>query len=778
MKNNMNNLIFKPVSLLQKSVLFIIFIIFIFMPETGYGQTEIENFKNSLRRLGYSESQILQKLKDSGYLTEEEGISSGIPLEKEGAVNIDSLIKIQEQIITLQQELLSQKELIEVSEDELKPFGYDIFNWIPTSFEPPVFGSITPDYIIGPGDEIRLEMWGQTSMSESFVVDREGNVFIDKLGKITVNGLTFEQLKNRISRKLKNFYSQSFVDVSLGKIRSIHILVSGQVKAPGVYWLSSLSPVYSALYFAGGATSNGSLRNIELIRDKNIDIIDFYNLQLKGEFNKNIRLREGDIIIVPPVGKRVSLSGEIKVPAIYELKPGEVLEDVVNIAGKFKSDAYLKKLQIWRIIPSEQRTPDENDRKLIDINYLREDEKRTKLFDGDSIYVHSIIKQIENYVEVIGFVKRPGLYEYKNDMTLTELLKLCDGVLDEAYLERANIIRTLHDTGTVLIDFVPKKILNNLNSNINDNIALNKKDIVRIYSKWEVTEKDSIEIFGEVKEPGKYELYDDLTLSNLIFLAGGLTESAYKHLAEVSRTSSDNTNDNELITTIYFNLNNGEEVENFKLKKYDNIFIRRDPNWKLQKNVEIDGEVVMPGVYSLKSKNDRLSDLIERAGGLKETAYPDGIYFNRKVDSIGIVDIDLEKILKNNSDPGNIVLMDSDYVYIPGKINTVRVEGEIGLPPRSVLYQNGKGADYYVNAAGGYTDMSDRKRLSIILANGRITRPKRFWFDPKITPGSTIFVPVKPAGGKIDWGNAIANATQIVSGLIMSIYVLDKVISE
>ena len=268
-----------------------------------------------------------------------------------------------------------------------------------------------------------------------------------------------------------------------------------------------------------------------------------------------------------------------------------------------------------------------------------------------------------------------------------------------------------------------------------------------------------------------------MTLNDLIFQVGGLKESAYKHRAEISRIRGSENIGEGYIETFSVELNQKSSENSFKLKRFDNVFIREDPNWMLQRNIQILGEVMMPGVYSIKSKDESLSDLIERAGGLKETAYPEGISFYREKNDIGVIDVDLMNILKNKNDPNNLVLADGDSIYIPEIINTVRVEGAVNLP-RSVLYQEGKGIDYYVRAAGGYGEMADKKRISIMLANGRITNPKRFWFDPKITAGSTIFVPTRAKGEAVSWGSAVATGAQIFSGIITSLFILDRIINQ
>ena len=774
----MTKLVLRNIGSLLKIILIIIFASLILRPGISYSQQiDIEDFRNAYRRMGYNESQIMQMLKNFGYITDEEELLLEKPKEISGTAILDSLIKYQELVKQLQQELIGKLDTVEIAEEEIKPFGYEFFNWMPTSFEPPAFGSVAPDYVIGPGDVIKVEMWGQTIMNKTFTVDREGGIFMDEVGKITVIGLTFEQAKDKITNRLKNIYSKASVDVSMGVLRSIQVWVVGRVKVPGGYWLTSLSPALAALYFAGGATENGSLRNIELHQSNTTKIIDLYEFILKAELNENLRLRDGDRIRVPPVGKRVAITGEIKVPAIYELKPDEVLEDLINIAGGFEAGAYLKMIQIWRIIPPEQRILGENDRKLMDVNFLNEKEKRTGLFDGDSIQVHPISNSIDNYVEVVGFAKRPGLYTYSNNMTLKELLRLCEGVLDEAYLERGEIIRSNHDTAVSLIEFDLIKLLDNNNFAGDNDIVLNKKDVIKIYSKWEITEKDSVDIYGAVKNPGRYELFKDMTLNDIIFQVGGLKESAYKHRAEISRVRSSENIDEGIVSTFSIELNPKSSENGFKLKRFDNVFIREDPNWMLQRNVQILGEIMMPGVYSIKSKNERLSNLIERAGGLKNTAYPEGISFYRKKNDIGVIDVDLMNILKNKNDPNNLILADGDSIYIPEIINTVRIEGAVNLP-RSVLYQEGKGIDYYIRAAGGYKETADKKRTSIMLANGRITNPKRFWFDPKITAGSTIFVPIRPEGSNIGWGDAIVKGAQIFSGIVTSIFILDRIINQ
>ncbi|MCK4967102.1 SLBB domain-containing protein, partial [bacterium] len=642
--------------------------------------------------------------------------------------------------------------------------------------EPPAFGRITPDYTVGPGDEIRIEVWGQTSISKSFLVDREGAIFIDKVGKISCTGLTYRELRNKISNRLKKFYSQISVDVSLGKLRSVQVFVTGQVKAPGGYWLTALSPVYSAPYFAGGATENGSLRSIELHRNNKVSTVDFYELLLKGKLHDNIYLQEGDVVKVPPVGKRVAISGEVKVPAIYEVKQDEVLEDLIEIAAGFKYSAYLKRIQIWRILPPHERVMGGKHRTIVDINFLDEKQKRSPLYDGDSIFVNPIMDLVEDFVELTGSVKLPGIYSYSDNKSLRMLFKNCEGLLDEAYLERGEILRSEHDTATAIINFSPKEVLSAAGTE-NYDIALHKKDFIRIYSKWEIVERDSIEIFGSVKNPGKYELFKNMTLNDLIFQAGGLEESAYKLRAEVSRVRLGESKQLGAIDTFFVHLKEQSEVNEFQLNKFDNIFIREDPDWMLQRNVMILGEVVMPGNYSIISKNERLSDIIERAGGLTETAYPSGITFYRNLNDIGVIDIDLPKAMNNWNDRNNIILADADSIYIPEVINTVRVEGAVNLP-RSVLHQKGKGIGYYINSAGGLTERADKGRISIMLANGRIVKSRKFWSDPEITGGSVIFVPTKVKKEDINWSSALADGAQIISSIITSIFILDRVINK
>ncbi|MFC1557957.1 SLBB domain-containing protein, partial [candidate division KSB1 bacterium] len=724
-------------------------------------------------------------LRDEGYFDEEETTGAGDIKMLEGIepLTVDSLEILEKQLNQIQERLLQQKILlgeeveIEVEKEELKPFGYDIFNWIPTSFEPPAFGRITPDYMVGPGDEIRIEVWGQTSISKSFLVDREGAIFIDKVGKISCTGLTYRELRNSISNKLKKFYSQISVDVSLGKLRSVQVFVAGQVKAPGGYWLTALSSVYSAPYFAGGASENGSLRNIELHRNNTVTSVDFYELLLKGRLHSNIHLQEGDVVIVPPVGKRVKINGEVKVPAIYEVKPDENLEDLMEIAGGFKSSAYLKRIQIWRIVPPQERKIGGNHRTIVDINFFDEKHKRSTLFDGDSIVVNPIMNLIDDFVELTGSVKLPGIYSYADNKSLRMLFKNCEGLLDEAYLENGLILRSEHDTATAIISFSPKEVLYAGSGIEGYDIALHKKDFIRIYSKWEIVERDSLEIFGAVKNPGKYELFKNMTLNDLIFQAGGLKESAYKLRAEVSRVRLGESKQLGAIDTSFVQLNEDDKVKKFKLNRFDNVFIREDPDWMLQRNIMVLGEVVMPGKYSITSKNERLSDIIERAGGLTETAYPSGITFHRNLNDIGVIDIDLPKAMNNRNDRNNIILADADSIYIPEVINTVRVEGAVNLP-RSVLQQKGKGVGYYIQSAGGLTERADKGRISIVLANGRIVKSHKFWSDPEITGGSVIFVPTKVQKEGINWGSALADAAQIVSSLITSIFILDQVINK
>lgn len=701
------------------------------------------------------------------------------------------------------------KRELEARKRGLSPFGYKVFET--SVFQPDtLYGPVSPDYLVGPGDEVIVNVWGEVEFRYTATVGRDGFIEVPKVGLISVNGLTFGELKERISDRLSRAYpgisrdptkATTFVEVSLGKLKPIRVFVIGEVKRPGAYFMSAASSALNALYKAGGPLPTGSLRQIKVVRGgKVVATLDLYDYLLKGRI-KEVKLQTDDMILVPPVGRRVWLAGRVHRPAIYELKPGEDLKELLEIAGGPEPDAYLGKVQIDRIVEHKER-------KIIDVDFAEASAsgRKVELFDGDVVLIPKILDRRENVVKASGFVKRPGLYQWREGMRVRDLILKAGGVWDEAFMGRADIIRTRPDLTKEVISFDLGKALE---GDEKENIELRKLDEVVVYSIHTFREKEYVTIKGLVRHPGRYELLENMTLKDLIVQAGGLKETAYKLRAEISRVDPEEVGPGRPAEIIFVDIGDDYSKEanwgNFKLRNFDTVFIRPNPNWHEPMNVTVLGEVTFPGTYTLQRLDERLSDVIARAGGLKETAYPEGVifmrrergyvggvssafpetYFSSSLNIAALIDtlkklryrklaVDLKKALRHKRGREDVVLCDGDFVIVPRRPQVVDVAGEV-LFPSAVPYVEGKGVGYYIDRAGGLKETADERRIRIILPNGRVEKPRRFWFDPKILPGSKIFVPRKERPVP-QWRAALEDALKVVSAAAVAAVVVDRVI--
>jgi protein involved in polysaccharide export with SLBB domain len=698
-------------------------------------------------------------------------------VQKEQTAGQESLSVIQESesgdttlTDSLVRKLLKKKRMGEQEEDSLargpapvKPFGYDLFREIAPTFKPLVMGPVHGDYMLGPGDEIIVSIWGNLEKTYKSFVDRNGALTLPGAGRIAVNGLTLEKLKRKLISRYSRIHSgvrygrrgaTTHIEVSLGRLRSMQVFVLGEVKKPGGYIMSAASNAFHALYFAGGPTEKGSLRRIIVRKsEEKHEIIDFYMYLLEGKHKQDLPLGEGDIVFIPPVGTRVKVEGAVHRPAIYELQENETFKDLIKIFGDVNAMTYKSRLQIIRFMKG-------GDREVIDyLDAFGEKAGEIPLEDGDEIYIFKQRDKIEKLVKIKGFVKRPGTYAWRPDLTLSDLIGLSDGLEGDVYSGRVDIIRERSDLSHVLKTYNLEEIMSN-----KIKVDLENRDRVRIYSRWELEERDSIEIFGAVNIPGKYELAEGMTVADIIFMAGGYSDDALRDNAEVSRIDPATGRIKTHKVPVDSDYTVRKERSGFALRSYDNIFVRKNPDWELQRNVSLEGEFLRAGKYSLVKKNERLSELLVRAGGLKETAYLEGAKFYRKLDSIGRIGINLKKIIKKKKYKGDIILMDGDSLYVPRVPKTVKVEGEVGLPT-NVLYKSGKGLAFYINLAGGYTPNADKKRVQIVLANGQVTQ--RGIFGNKINAGSRIIVPKKVEKEKTDWFKVFTVITGTVTTIAM-----------
>jgi len=668
------------------------------------------------------------------------------------------------------------------AKDPVLPFGYEIFGYLPATFEPLASGPVDPDYPIGPGDEVIVQVWGDNQFTHSAVVSREATISVPDIGQVVLNGLSLAQAKRLITDRLGAVYSgirarrpTTFVDVTLGKIRTIQVFILGDVVRPGGYTISSVATVLNALYNAGGPTPRGSMRDVRIIRHNQIyQHADLYGYILTGSKAADVRLQSGDVVFVPPIGKVAAVVGEVHRPSIYELGPGEGLQDLLRLAGGVLTTAVVDRALIDRIVPfAERDSLAGQDRIALDVPLraiLADTTKNPGLHDRDIVQIFRIGDIRKNTVEIAGTpVIHPGVFQWHPGMHISNLIQDAGGFDHDVYMDRAQIFRTNPDGSRTMRSFNLTKALAN---NPDDDLALQELDSIAVTSVWDIRDRHTVQVSGSVRKPGTYEYLDGMTVMDLIFRAGGLKESAYKMQAEVSRIDSATIATTQAAEVHQVAITGDYAVHSadstFALQKYDQVFVREIPDWDLQQNVTITGEVLYPGTYSLKSSTERLSSLLKRAGGLKATAYPRAAQFTRRKGNAGRLAVDVESVARGRK-RNDLVLEEGDQVFIPREPKTVKVSGEVGFPA-SVLYESGRGLGYYVDQAGGYTDTSDKSRVKVVQPNGKVSSVRRMWWDPEPQPGSMVLVPRRPAEQKKETLKDVATIVGIVSGAVTTIF--------
>jgi len=673
-------------------------------------------------------------------------------------------------IIADELKILTEEDSIEVR----KVFGRNIFNNKKLTFAPSQNLATPDNYKIGPGDEIIIDIWGANQNTIRQSISPDGYINIENLGLVYLSGMTIQNAESYLRKELNKIYSgitkdnpTSEIKVTLGQIRTIQINVMGEVVAPGTYALSSLSTVFHALYKAGGVNELGSLRNIHLTRNGNrIATVDVYDFILKGKTASDIRLQEGDVIIVPPYEMLVEVEGNVKRPMFYEMKNDETVNTLIEYAGNFTGNAYTKNVRITRKNGKEYQihTVDQMDFSIF------------KLMDGDEMHIGAMLDRFENKLEIKGAVYRPGIYQYSGNLnTVKQLVEKAEGLMGDAFMGRAVLHRERLDLTKEVIQVDLKNIMNGTKPDI----ALQKNDVLYIPSIHDLQDIGTISIFGEVARPGDFPFTENTTLEDIIIQAGGLKESASTIRVDVSRRIKDSkgTKASNQIGELYtFSLKDGFVIDGepgFILKPYDQIFVRKSPAYQPQINVNIEGEVLFAGTYALTHKTERLSDLIEKAGGVTSYAYVKGARLARQInleerlrmesvlemakntatgsDSVDVskidlgniyyVGIDLEKALANPKSDADIVLREGDELIIPEYNNTVRISGAV-MYPNTVSYQSGKSLAYYIEQAGGYGNRAKKSKAYIVYMNGQVKKAKKY-SDNVIQPGCEIIVPTK-----------------------------------
>jgi protein involved in polysaccharide export with SLBB domain len=664
-----------------------------------------------------------------------------------------------------------------------KIFGHDLFQNEELTFEPAMNIATPQSYVLGAGDAVNIDIYGASQKSENLTVTPDGYVVIENFGPIQVAGLTVEQAQRKVRQQLGARYSSSQIMLTVGQTRTITVNVMGEVKTPGSFTLSAFATVFHALYMAGGPSDIGTLRNIKVYRNNRlVTTVDVYDYILNGNLKGNVRLADNDVITVGTYDCMVNVDGKVKRPMYYEMKRDESMKSLLNYAGDFASDAYRKSVRVIRKMGSQMS--------VFNVNEF--DMSSFKMADGDSVLVDSVLNRYQNMVEVKGAVFRPGMYQLGEQVnSVKTLMENCEGVTEEAFTAHAVMHRMRKDR---TLEVVPVDLAGILEGTVTD-IPLQNEDVLFVPTRQDIHEDRTITIHGEVQYPGVYRYAENETLEDFVLQAGGLKETAAMVNVFVSRRVVNpraTESDSILGHSFSFALKDGFVIDGeagFHLQPFDEVFVRKSPGYKEQQNVSVDGEVQFSGDYTLTKQNERLSDLIKKAGGVTNIAYVAGARLERKMNEAEriryeesvkmqrqqqeatmmeqalksgrsvteikaaataaeeklripetyFVGIELDKALENPGADEDIVLREGDRLVVPGMTSTVKISGEV-MYPNTVGYVAGKKAKYYINQAGGYGNNAKKRKAYIIYMNGDVAKIKS---GTKVRPGCEIVVPQK-----------------------------------
>lgn len=683
-------------------------------------------------------------------------------------------------------------------------YGHRVFNSPSLTFEPSNNLATPQNYLLGPGDEVIIDIWGTSEDHLRKTISPEGSIMIEQVGPVYLNGMTIadanQHIKNAFSKKYAGVNdSETDIQVTLGQVRSIQVDLMGEVSVPGTYRMSPFSTVFHAIHRAGGINDIGTLRNVQVLRNgKKIAGVDIYEYLFDGKTSGNIRLQEGDVIIVPPYETLVNINGNVKRPMYYEVKPNENIKTLIEYAGGFTGDAYTDNVRVARQSGGENEL----------YNIGQGDFATYHLQDGDIVTVGSILDRYTNRVELKGSVYRPGMFAISKDLqTVSQLISQADGVMDDAYLDRALLYREGPNLELQVIALDLGGILNGTA----DDVELKRNDVIMISSIHELQERGAFTIGGMVARPGTYPYAENFTLQDLIFQAGGLLEGASTARVDISRRIVDPSatkESNQISTVFSVSIEGGLAVGNgkgFILQPYDMIQVRRSPGYEPQETVSINGQVLFEGKYTLQKRNERISDVVRRAGGVLDGAYIKGAYLTRKMsedefktrkaalqlalannqagmgDSISVekldlspnynVGINLTKALANPGSSYDLILEPGDQLFVPQEQSTVKIAGDV-LYPNTVVYEPKMKLKDYINQAGGYGQRAKKNSVYIVYMNGTVTKAKR---NSVIEPGCQIIVPSKPENSGFDWTKVLALASGFSSIATMAAAVANMV---
>lgn len=650
-----------------------------------------------------------------------------------------------------------------------------------------------PDnYVLGVGDELNISIWGFSDFNEVFKIDENGAINPRLVGRIYLKGLTFKDAKGLIASKFRSVYdlNNSQIDVTLSYSKVITVNLVGEVNNPGSYTVPATNTAFNVLLTFGGVSPIGSVRKIYIRRGgQTIKTLDVYQYLMNPDSREDFFLENNDYILVPASGKVVKISGQVKRPMEYELTEKENLKLLVEYAGGFSAGAYRKRIQVKKYLNSQEMVVD------VDYDSLVTLQKDFNLSAGDEVTVRKVPVGYNNYVELMGAVKLPGEYELKAGDRISDVLQRAEGVLYDVFDSRAYIIRVNTDLSKKYIPFNLKDVLDNPNSAYN--ITLQNLDKIQVFSKSYFKDEFNINVIGAVRSPGEYVYGEGITLKDALYLAGGLKKEAATNRIEVSRAVDFVESSGVLtpIRTVVKTIEVGNDLkldkasENYGIEPYDQIFVRIDPNFQLQHNVVLMGEVVYPGTYPILNKNEKISNLIQRAGGLTPYAFPEGATLKRMEFNEGYVFFKLQDVLKDTNSKYNYVIKPGDSIEVARVDELIQISGAIDYPNIALLGQisapftKGKSARYYIKNYGlGFADNAAKRKTYVIETGGVAHYTKRFLFIkryPKVPLGAAVVVPVKvPKESKrakssepIDWNKAIDNSIARLSALA-TLYVI------
>lgn len=787
---------------MKKIILFFTLSFGLLSPAVGQSMSDSQVLKEAVaaKKSGASESEIASRLMQRGATMEQiqrlrsqyakqitnRGLDSNVDnaiADAQDRMRVNNEVADNE-IVT--HERANAPEFVEGEPASMgkRVFGRDIFNNKSLTFEP-VMNIATPqNYVLGPGDQLIIDIYGASQETHTLTVSPDGDVTIPEYGPVHVSGLTVAAAQSRIRSRLGSYFESSDIKASLGQTRTIMVNVMGEVKAPGTYTLSAFATVFHALYMAGGVSDLGTLRNIKVFRQgRQISVVDIYEFILNGRLAGNVRLQDNDVIQVGTYDCLVDITGRVKRPMAYEMRKTESLATLLKYSGGFTGDAFKKLLRVLRKSEELKSVYNVEEFELADF----------KVADGDSVIVDSMINRFKNMVEVKGAVFRPGMYRLGEKVnSVRSLLEMASGLTEEAMSSRAVMRRMKPNRTQEVLSIDIEGILNGSTPDV----ALQNEDVLFIPTLAEHQNLRTLTIDGQVIFPGTYEYAENMTIEDLILQAGGLTDAASTAKIDVSRRLRDPSATEaglEISKTFSFSLKDNYVIDgdrSFTLEPYDIVQVRMSPAFQTPIRVTVDGEVAFQGNYTMELKNQRLSDVVKAAGGVVPGGYVRGARLERRMtdaerarlreviriarqtadgkDSIALnklemaetftVGIHLDEALAHPGSTQDIELMDGDRLVVPRFNHTVRISGDVNAP-NTVAYDEGEGYKYYIKQAGGFGDRAKKRNTYIIYMNGTMAMAK----EGKIEPGCEVVVPSKAPRNQNSMAQWLGIGTSVAS---------------